>query len=163
MENKTDVLDTRDEVRKLQDKVRKLEFQNEQLRSQHGRNGLIGNKILPRVSNENFIVDADLQYQALDEHDVIIIDNEDFLDEERWLYILPNSVSSNVPNNLQMWLRQDVDNNNDSEFQLMRRKLIHDLEEIEQGLRQNNIDTRTFTRSKKAVEPSRNYDGITNV
>jgi len=84
MENKTDVLDTRDEVRKLQDKVRKLEFQNEQLRSQHGRNGLIRNKILTRVSNENFIVDADLQYQALDEHDVIIIDNEDFLDEERW-------------------------------------------------------------------------------
>jgi hypothetical protein len=49
------------------------------------------------------------------------------------LYILPNSVSSNVPNNLQMWLRQDVDNNNDNEFQLMRRKLIHELEEIEQG------------------------------
>ena len=49
------------------------------------------------------------------------------------LYILPNSVSSNVPNNLQMWLRQDVDNNNDSEFQLMKRKLVHDLEEIEQG------------------------------
>jgi hypothetical protein len=49
------------------------------------------------------------------------------------LYILPNSVSSSVPNNLQMWLRQDVDNNNDNEFQLMRRKLIHELEAIEQG------------------------------
>jgi hypothetical protein len=49
------------------------------------------------------------------------------------LYILPNSVSSSVPNNLQVWLRQDVDNNNDNEFQLMRRKLIHELEEIEQG------------------------------
>jgi len=84
MENKTDVLDTRDEVRKLQDKVRKLEFQNERLRSQHCRNGLVGNKILSRVSNENFVVDADLHYQALDEYDIIIINNEDFLDEERW-------------------------------------------------------------------------------
>jgi hypothetical protein len=49
------------------------------------------------------------------------------------LYIPPNSVSSSVPNNLQKWLRQDVDNNNDYEFQLMRRKLIRELEEIEQG------------------------------
>jgi hypothetical protein len=84
MENKTDVLDTRDEVRKLQDKVRKLEFKNEQLRSQHGRNGLIGNKIHSRISNENFVVDADFQYEALVEHDIIIISSEDFLDEERW-------------------------------------------------------------------------------
>jgi hypothetical protein len=84
MENKTDVLDTRDEVRKLQDKVRKLEFQNEQLRSQHGRNGVIGNKILSRVSNENFVVDTDLHYRALEEHDIIVINNDDFLDEERW-------------------------------------------------------------------------------
>jgi hypothetical protein len=50
------------------------------------------------------------------------------------LYVLPNSVSSNVPNNLQKWLRYDVDNNNDYEFQLMRRKLIQELEEIEQGI-----------------------------
>jgi hypothetical protein len=80
MENKADVLDPRDEVRKLQDKVRKLEFQNEQLRSQHTRNGLIGNK----VSNENCIVHTDFQYQAEDELDIIIINSEDFLDEERW-------------------------------------------------------------------------------
>jgi hypothetical protein len=49
------------------------------------------------------------------------------------LYIPPNSVSSNVPSNLQKWLRHDVDNNNDYEFQLMRRKLVQELEEIEQG------------------------------
>jgi hypothetical protein len=84
MENKVHVLDSRDEVRKLQDKVRKLEFQNEQLRSQHTRNGLIGNKVFSRVSNENYIVHTDLQYQTEDEHDIIIINSEDFLDEERW-------------------------------------------------------------------------------
>lgn len=84
MENKADILDPRDEVRKLQDKVRKLEFQNEQLRSQHTRNGLLGNKVLSCVSNENYIVHTDLQYQAEDEHDIIIINSEDFLDEERW-------------------------------------------------------------------------------
>jgi hypothetical protein len=48
------------------------------------------------------------------------------------LYVPPNSVSRNIANNLQMWLWQDVDNN-DNEFQLMRRKLIQELEEIEQG------------------------------
>ncbi|XP_021927629.1 uncharacterized protein LOC110833627 isoform X2 [Zootermopsis nevadensis] len=151
MENKADILDPRDEVRKLQDKVRKLEFQNEQLRSQHTRNGLLGNKVLSCVSNENYIVHTDLQYQAEDEHDIIIINSEDFLDEERWLYVSSNSLSSNVPNNLQKWLRHDVDNNNDYEFQLMRRKLIQELEEIEQGLRRHSIDTRTFTRSKKRM------------
>jgi hypothetical protein len=85
MENKADVLDPRDEVRKLQDKVRKLEFQNEQLRSQYTRNGLIGNKVLSCVSNENYILHADLQYfQTVEEHDIIIINSEDFLDDERW-------------------------------------------------------------------------------
>jgi hypothetical protein len=48
------------------------------------------------------------------------------------LYVPPNSVSRNIPNNLQMWLWQDMDNN-DSEFQLMRGKLIQELDEIEQG------------------------------
>lgn len=50
------------------------------------------------------------------------------------LYVSSNSLSSNVSNNLQEWLRHDVDNNNDYEFQLMRRKLIQELEEIEQGI-----------------------------
>lgn len=150
MENKVDVLDPRDEVRKLQDKVKKLEFQNEQLRSQHTRNGLIGKKIVLSVCDENCIVNTDQQDQAVDEHDIINIRDEDFLDEERWLYIPPNSVSRNIANNLQMWLWQDMDNN-DNEFHLMRRKLIQELEEIEQGLRRNSIDTRTFTRSKKRV------------
>jgi hypothetical protein len=81
MENKIDVLDPCDEVRKLQDKVRKLEFQNEQLRSQHSRNGLIGKK--SSVSDENCVLDTDLQDKALDECDIITRD-EDFLDEERW-------------------------------------------------------------------------------
>jgi hypothetical protein len=49
------------------------------------------------------------------------------------LYVLPNSISRNIANNLQMWLWQDMDNN-DSEFQIMRRKLIQELEEIEQGI-----------------------------
>jgi hypothetical protein len=49
------------------------------------------------------------------------------------LYVPPNSVSKNIANNLQMWLRQDMDNN-DSEFHLMRRKLVQELEEIEQGI-----------------------------
>jgi hypothetical protein len=84
MENKVDVLDSRDEVRKLQDKVKKLEFQNEQLRSQHIRNGLIGKKIVLSVSDENCIVDTDQHDQAVDEHDIINIRDEDFLDEERW-------------------------------------------------------------------------------
>jgi hypothetical protein len=81
MENTVDVLDPRDEVRKLQDKVKKLEFQNEQLRSQHTRNGLIGKKIGLSASHENCIVDTD---QAVDEHDIINIKDDDFLDEERW-------------------------------------------------------------------------------
>lgn len=48
------------------------------------------------------------------------------------LYVPPNSVSRNIANNLQIWLWQDMDNN-DSEFQLLRGKLIQELEEIEQG------------------------------
>jgi hypothetical protein len=84
MENKIEVLDPCDEVRKLQDKVRKLEFQNEQLRSQHSRNGLIGKKIVLSVSDENCVVDTDPQDKAMDECDIIIIRDEDFLDEERW-------------------------------------------------------------------------------
>jgi hypothetical protein len=48
------------------------------------------------------------------------------------LYVPPNSVSKNIANNLQMWLWQDVDNN-DNEFHVMRRKLIQELEAIEQG------------------------------
>ncbi|XP_069679434.1 SLAIN motif-containing protein 2-like isoform X2 [Periplaneta americana] len=150
MDNKTDDVDPRDEVRKLQDKVRKLEFQNEQLRSQHTRNGLIGNKMLTSVSNENYLVQTD-QVQTVDEYDILKINSEDFVDEERWLYIPQNSTGRNVPDNLEKWLRQDIDNNNDYEFQLMRRKLIQELDEIEQGLRRNNIDTRTFTRSKKRM------------
>ncbi|PSN40391.1 hypothetical protein C0J52_18172 [Blattella germanica] len=152
MENKTDVSNPHDELRRLQDRVRKLEFQNEQLRSQHSRNGLIENK-LSNVSNENYIVQADANYQ-MDDQDILSINSEDFLDEERWLYAPPNSIAGHVsanPTNLQKWLRQDVDNNNDVEFQLIKTKLIHELDEIEQGLRRNNIDTRTFTRSKKRM------------
>jgi hypothetical protein len=48
------------------------------------------------------------------------------------LYVPPNSVPRNIANNLLTWLWQDVDTN-DNEFQLMRRKLIQDLEETEQG------------------------------
>jgi hypothetical protein len=84
MENKADVLDPRDEVRKLLDKVRKLEFQNEQLRSQHTRNGLLGKNVILSVSDENYAVDADQQDPAVDEYDIINIKSEDFLDEERW-------------------------------------------------------------------------------
>ncbi|KAJ9599065.1 hypothetical protein L9F63_010457, partial [Diploptera punctata] len=150
MESKTDVLDPHDELRKLQDKVRKLEFQNEQLRSQHSRNGVIENRNLSNISNENYIVHGDSNY-SLDEEDILSINSDDFLDEERWLYTPNgkcNQISTN-PTNLQKWLRQDVDNNNDVEFQLIKTKLIHELEEIEQGMKRNNIDTRTFTRSKK--------------
>jgi hypothetical protein len=48
------------------------------------------------------------------------------------LCVPPNSVSKSIAINLQVWLQQDVDNN-DNEFQPMRRKLIQELEEIEQG------------------------------
>nr|CAD7259747.1 unnamed protein product [Timema shepardi] len=67
------------------------------------------------------------------------------------LYSPPLNAENSVPSNLQKWVRQDIDNNNDYEFQMTRRMLIKKLEDIEQGLRRNNIDTRTFTRPKKRV------------
>jgi hypothetical protein len=83
MENKIDVLDPRNEVRKLQDKVRKLEFQYEELRSQHTKNGLIGKKIVLSVSDGDDVVDTD-QDKAEGENEIIITRDEDFVDEERW-------------------------------------------------------------------------------
>jgi hypothetical protein len=56
------------------------------------------------------------------------------------LYIPPNSVPRNIANNLLIWLWQDVDTN-DNEFQLMRRKLIQELEETEQGTTYSQLFT----------------------
>ncbi|CAG2058802.1 unnamed protein product, partial [Timema podura] len=105
------IVEDKDEVRELQDMVRKLKMQNEQLRSQNRKNGLVDNT----------------------------------------LYSPPLNAENSVPSNLHKWVRQDIDNNNDYEFQMTRRMLIKKLEDIEQGLRRNNIDTRTFTRPKKRV------------
>ncbi|KAK7871623.1 hypothetical protein R5R35_001810 [Gryllus longicercus] len=149
-------LDPHDELRRLQDKVRKLELQNEQLRSQQfSRNGFdleVKPNILSSLSDLEYYKNRLDQSNHNWEDEFLKPDEvnwENCQNEEIWLYKPKND--NHLPKNTRVWIRQDVDNQNDYEMQSIRRLLIDRIEEIEQGTRKSFIDTRTFTRPKKRI------------
>ncbi|XP_046395596.1 uncharacterized protein LOC124162911 isoform X5 [Ischnura elegans] len=130
-----------DKVKKLQETIKRLELQNEQLRAQQqAKNGLV----VPQVCDNNVTTDSN---RAVDDFDIIPLNDIDLSDGQTWLYI-PEKVSEcDSRCDIEVWLRRRVEAAANSFRNPKTTSAIRSLD-FDAGDKQS-IDTRTFTRPKK--------------
>nr|CAD7406438.1 unnamed protein product [Timema cristinae] len=170
-------VEDKDEVRELQDMVRKLKMQNEQLRSQNRKNGLVDNTLYALSTNyanglgigkvELEEVNPHLREGRVENHlgktTSSSPDRDSNLDlpvlssQARWSTTPPRRLSWRLvrvrPVVLDRGSEQALYPKTTERKSLLIKNIGFNqhMNTTEEGLRRNNIDTRTFTRPKKRV------------